>query len=102
MTLRRPFVRPSVCPFVCDKLKHWQLLGHYLQQSYESWPKGSPWGDLQNDMTLGDLDLCIYWKFGKMPFLNIFDNISDTIHSRVMRHGPKVAWGETLKRCDIG
>ena len=33
----------------------------------------------------------------KKPFLNIFDNISDTIHSRVMRHGPKVAWGGDLK-----
>ena len=33
----------------------------------------------------------------KKPFLNIFDNISDTIYSRVMRHGPKVAWGGDLK-----
>ena len=39
----------------------------------------------------------IYWKFGKKPFLNIFDNISDTILSRVMRHSQKVAWGKTFK-----
>ena len=41
-------------------------------------------------MTLGDLVLEIWTKA-------IFDNISDTIYSRVMRHGPKVAWEETFK-----
>ena len=39
----------------------------------------------------------IYLKFGKKPFLNIFDNLSDTINSRIMRQSPKVAWGETFK-----
>ena len=41
--------------------------------------------------------LRIYWKLGKYQFLAILDNISDTFHSRVIKHGPKVAWGETFK-----
>ena len=73
----------SVCTSVRDKLLHWQLRGHYLQQSDESWPKGILWEDLQNDMTLGDLDQgqghSIYWKFGKYP---LFDNISYIFHSK--------------------
>ena len=33
-----------------------KYLRHFLQlqQHYESWPKGSLWEDLQNDMTLGE------------------------------------------------
>ena len=49
-------------------------------------------------MTLGDLDRheghSIDLKFAKKTFLNIFDNISDTIHSRIMRSSPKAAWGD--------
>ena len=28
----------------------------FLKYSYETWPTGNLWGDLQNDVTLGDLD----------------------------------------------
>ena len=40
----------------------------------------------------------LYLKIGKYPFiLTIFDNISDTIYSRVLTLGPKVACEESLK-----
>ena len=90
---------------------------------YESWPKGSLWEDLQNDMNWLTLtfsqDHSIYWKLGKSPFLTIFgsrvlmkgqghsvylkvrkylfviilDNISDTIYGRVMKLGLMIACG---------
>ena len=31
-------------------------LSDTIYNSYETWPKGSLWGDLQNDVTLDDLD----------------------------------------------
>ena len=39
----------------------------------------------------------IYWKFKKKPYLTIFDNISDTIHSTLMRRSQKVALGQIFK-----
>ena len=90
-----PSVRPSVTKFNIGNIPD------TVYSNYESWPKGSLWGDLQNDIALGDLD---FWsrsqylpEIWKKPFLNNFDNISDTIHSRILRHRLKVAWWGDLQ-----
>ena len=72
-----------------------------IYSSYESWPKGSLWGNLQNNLTLGDLDLWSTIQYlleiwNKSIFVH-FDNILDTIQSRVMRLGQKAACVETFK-----
>ena len=57
-------------------------------QSYDSWPKGSLWRKLQNDVTLGDLDL--WWRLQyllKIWKIWNLENILDSIHSRVKRLG---------------
>ena len=77
---------------ICDCFT--QYLRHYLSYSYEIPPKGSLSGDLQNDVTLGDLD-----KKSKTHSLLIFVTIFFTIFQTVfvgntimiMKFGPKVA-----------
>ena len=50
----------------------------YWFKSYNTWPTGSLWGDLKNDMTLSDLGFGqghnVYLKVGKYPFGIILDN----------------------------
>ena len=90
-----PSVRPSVTNFNIGNISD------TIYNSYESWPKGSLWGDLQNYMTLGDLDFLSRSQYlpeiWKKQFLNNFDNISGTIHCRVVKHGLKVAWRGDLQ-----
>ena len=69
-----------------------------LKYSYETWPTGNLWGDLKNDVILGDLDQSLYWIVKKYQFLTIF-TIYQTlfIGSRVMKLGQQVACMETFK-----
>ena len=60
-------------------------------------------------MTLDDLNqrlrvnvTCFTGYLETKQFLTIFDNISDTIHSSVMRHGPNVARGRLQNDVTLG
>ena len=50
-------------------------------------------------MTFGGKGHSVYWKFEekKNTFLTIFQNVSDTIHSTVMRCGQKSSLGGDLQ-----
>ena len=74
----------------------------FIVKSYKTWPKGSLGGDLQRDVTLGDLD----WRSRsqpllesqKMPIFLPLLTISQTVFigSEVMKVGFQLAYGETF------
>ena len=44
----------------------------------------------------------VYWKFGNCPFLITFNNISDTIHSKVIPWPKGIMWGDLQSDRKLG